>query len=396
MKQALGKFKVLDFTRFVAGPFCTLILQSLGAEIIKVEIPVGGDASRSTPPMTKGSESHGFIILNRGKKSITLNLETAEGCEIAKKLAERVDVVVENFSPGVMDKLGLSYEVLSNINPLLIYASISGFGQSGPRMHQTAFDMVAQAMGGLMSITGFPDSPPTRASPSIADYMGGMNAAIAILAALLYRYESGEGQSIDISMQDGVWAVASELFPTYLQRGSANFRLGNGHVLWTPYGTYPAKDGYIVLAIVTVGQWQKLLKVIGREDLSDVPEYATQKDRVKYRDTIDAMVSEWTKVRTTTEILNALNNANLPCSSVPTFDEVVNDTQLKHRDMIVEVEQLVSGKVKVPGSVFKLSKTRGDPYPPASFLGQHNIEIYSSLLGYSEQQILKLQERSII
>lgn len=397
MVKALENIKVLDFTRVVGGPFCTLLMQNLGAEVIKVEIPGGGDTFRTFPPLTEGLEGYGFLILNRGKKSITLNLEAKRGREIAKELVKKVDVIVENFRPGVMERLGLSYEELRKINPPLIYASISGFGHSGPRSSQASFDIVAQAMGGLMSVTGFPDTPPTRTGPSIGDYMGGLNATIAILTALFYREKTGEGQTIDISLQDGIWSITGmEYIGTYALYGNVPLRYGNGHLRGTPYGTYPTKDGYAVIAIGTVGHWESFLKVIGRTDLIGVPKYATQSERHKYKDEVDTIVSEWTKERTAAEVLNELEKANLPCSPLPTFEEVLNDPHLLSRDMIIEVQQPISGNLRMPGSVFKLSKTPGNASSPAPFLGQHNYEVYSGILGYSEQEVRELENSGII
>lgn len=397
MAEALENLKVLDFTRFYAGPFCTMLLKDLGAEVIKVEIPGSGDAARTIPPVTKGEEGYIFINLNRGKKSITLGLVSEGGRDICKDLVEKVDVVVENFALGVMDRLGLGYEQLRKINPSLIYASISGFGHTGPRSSQSAYDIVAQAMGGLMSVTGFPGSPPTKTGASIADFLGGLYSTISILAALQCREKTGEGQAIDISLQDCIWAItAIEYAPPYFLSGEVTQRCGNG--LWnvTPFGTYPSKDGYVVIPIVTVGQWEDFVKVIGRADLVGVPKYATQSERINHRSEIDALVSEWTRARTVSEVVSELINAGLPCSPVPAFDEVANDPQLLSREMIVEVEQPISGKVKVPGSVFKLSKTPGDVRLPAPFLGEHNYEVYHGLLGYSEREMGKLADDGII
>lgn len=397
MAKALENVRVLDFTRFYAGPFCTMLLQDLGAEIIKIEIPGSGDAIRNFTPITEGGEGYIFINLNRGKKSITLNLESEKGREIARELVLKSDILVENFHPGVMDEFGLGYKELSEINPSLIYASISGFGQTGPYSSQVAYDMIAQAMGGLMSVTGFPNNPPTRAGTAIGDFISSFYTAIAILAALRHKEKTGEGQLIDISLQDCIWALtAIEYAPLYFLTGNTPQRYGNGVFNVTPFETYPTKDGYAAICIVTVGQWETFIRAIGRRDLIGVAKYATQNDRVKYRTEIDALVSEWTKARTTAEVVGELSNAGLPCSPLPTFDEVANDPQLLSRQMTIEVEQLISGRLKVPGSVFKLSKTSGDASSPAPFLGQHNYEVYSNLLDYSEQEVTRLADDGVI
>ena len=397
MSKALKDVKVLDFTRMLAGPFCTMQLAELGAEVIKIEIPEGGDATRSMPPQTEGGESYMFIIANRGKKSITLNLASDEGREICKELVKKMDVVVENFSPVVMDNLGLGYEELSRVNYGLIYASSSGFGHTGPRSSQLAFDMIIQAMSGYMSVNGYPDGPPTKGAGAIADTISGLYTTISILAALQYRSRTGEGQYIDTSMQDCMWAIIGPTeAPRYFLTGESPPRMGNRERDVTPYGAYPAKDGYVIITTATVGQWQNFLRVMGREDLIGVEKYDTQLERNKYANEIDALVEEWTRVRTVAEIANSLNDAHLPCSPVSTYAEVANDPQLLSRDMLTEVEQVISGKIKVPGSPLKLSKTPGDPTLTAPFLGEHNYEVYSNLLGYSEEEIGKLADDGVI
>jgi len=397
MAKALQGIRVLDLTRMYGGPMCTMLLAELGAEVIKVEIPGAGDGVRNLAPQTEGQESYPFVILNRGKRGVTLNLDSERGRGICRELAGKCDVLIENFTPGVADKLGLGYEQLKPHCPGLIYASISGFGQTGPSHSLVAFDTIIQAMGGLISVNGQPDSPPTKVGPAIADFFGGIYAAVAILAALHHRSETGRGQRIDMSMQDCVWAItAIQHLPIYLMTGREPPRLGNRMIEVTPFNVYPAKDGHIVIAIVTVGQWERLLQVLGREELKDVPEYRSQVDRVRHMDVIDAMVEEWTRERTVDEMVAVLHAADLPCSPVPTFGQVARDPQLASREMQVEVEQLVSGPLKVPGTVFKMSETPGDPSQPAPFVGQHNAEVYSTLLGYDEETIGRLQREGVI
>jgi CoA:oxalate CoA-transferase len=397
MVKALEGIRVLDLSRMYAGPLCTMLLAELGAEVVKVEIPGGGDGVRNLAPQTDGLEGYPFIILNRGKLGVTLNLSSPQGKRIFKKLAGKSDILVENFTPGVMDDLGLSYEDLKKGQPGLIYASISGFGHTGPSRSEVAFDTIIQAMGGLISVNGRPDSPPTKVAPAIADFLGGIYAAVAILDALQHRDRTGEGQHIDISMQDCVWAItAIQHLPLYLTTGLDPPKLGNKMVEVTPFNLYRARDGYIVIAIVTVGQWQRLLELIGREDLKDVPEYATQVERIKHIDEIDAIMEEWTKERTVDEMIAELRASHLPCAPVPAFGQVAHDPQLASRAMQVEVEQTISGSVTVPGSVFKMSRTPGDATQPAPFLGQHNAEVYSGLLGLELEEIDRLQEEGVI
>lgn len=397
MAKALDGIRVLDFTRMYGGPLGTMILAELGADVIKLEVPGGGDAIRTTAPLTEGQESYRFVSLNRGKRGITLNLDSQEGRRICKELVGKCDVLVENFTPGVMDRYGLGYEQLKSYNPRLIYASISGFGHTGPYRSRVAFDTIIQAMGGIISVNGFPDSPPIKVGPAIADFLGGIFSVIAILAALQHRNRTNEGQLIDLSMQDCVWYItAIQFLPLYILTGKEPQRLGNRQIEVTPFNIYKAKDGYIVIGIVTVAQWHRLLEVIGREDLKDVPEYASQATRIEYADQIEAIVESWTKERTVDEMLKILGAADLACSPVPTFGRVASDPQLASRNMVVDVEQLISGRLRVPGSVFKMSQTPGDPTQPAPFLGQHNLEVYSELLGYDQKTIDRLQREGII
>lgn len=397
MTQALKDIKVLDFSRIFAGPLSTMILRELGAQVIKIEMPGEGDPLRQSVPLTQGSESNMFLSLNRGKKSITLNLKSERGAQIARDLAKKADVLVENFSYGVMDKLGLGYDELRKTNPRLVYASCSGFGQRGPHCSEPAFDTIIQARGGFINVTGFPDGPPIKAGPPIADFISGLCTVISALAALHHREKTGRGQRIDISMQDCMWLlVALPFAPFYFLENRTSLKFGNADPDTAPFNIYQTKDGYVVITVLTAHQWENLLLVIGREDLVTVEKYSTNTKRVRRRAEIDSFIEQWTKARTANEIVSQLKSARVPCAYVPTFDQVANDPQLLSREMVVEIDQPVSGKVKVPGSVFKMSDTPGDPTPPAPFLGEHNYEIYSRLLGYSKEEIVRLQNQGII
>ncbi len=287
MAKALEGVRVLDFTQYLSGPHCTSVLSELGAEIIKIEMLGKGEPERVAMPMTPKRESYQFLSYNRGKKSITLNLKSPKGLEIAKKLAAKVDILVENFAADGMERLGLSYKEVSKINPRIIYASISGFGHTGPRRNDVSYDVVAQAMGGLMSVTGYPDGEPMKAGISLGDYMGGYNGAIAILSALYYRTISGEGQAIDISMQDGIWAMVFPDRANYFDTHIVPKRYGNKLSSSAPFGAYNAKDGYVVICTITDPQWQKVLQAMGREDLSGELRYATRENRTKNMSEVD-------------------------------------------------------------------------------------------------------------
>ena len=399
MAGALEGIKILDFSMWYAGPFCTLLLRDLGAEIIKVERTVkdGGEAPRKNTPRTAAEESGVFILLNRGKRSVTLNTTTRQGQDIVRALAQKVDVLIENFTPGVMDRFGLGSKELCKLNPKLIYTSISGFGHTGPRQHDVVFDPVAQAMGGIMSITGYPDGTPTKVGAPIADLMTGIFTAVAILAALQNRNRTGQGQAIDMSLQDCVFLPTSMWCgPTYFLEGRVPQRYGNGDEWLTPANLYPAKDGYVYIAAPLLGQTHSLFKVMGRADLLNTPLGAEGNVRIKHKKELDETIGAWTKTKNVNEILDALKKADVPCSAVPDFAQVCNDPQIKDREMVIEVEQLLSGKVKAAGSVFKMSRTPGNIKYPAPFLGEHNTEIYGQMLGYNEAQLAQLANDNII
>jgi crotonobetainyl-CoA:carnitine CoA-transferase CaiB-like acyl-CoA transferase len=396
MASVLEGIKVLDLTQVYSGPFCTLLLKDMGAEIIKIERPGAGDLIRNDVPHTEGMEGGPFIILNRGKKSLTLNLRTEKGRNICKELSKKVDVLVENFSPGTMDKLGLGSKVLCKLNPALIYASISAYGQTGPLRDYPGFDPVAQAMGGMTAVTGFPDNP-TRCGVSIADFSTGIFTAYSIIGALFHRMKTGEGQTIDISMQECIWQLTSiEFAPYYFLNGQDPPRLGNRHAAMIPCNLYPTQDDRIFIMAGVLDQLKRLYTTMGRQDLLNTPLCANQNERYKYRDEIDNIITGWTKTRKTDEIMALLRKADVPCSRFPTFTEVCHDPQLLSRNAIIEVEQMISGKVKVPGSLFKLSKTPGKIDYPAPFLGQDNHDVLSEMLGYSGEEITKLTDEGVL
>jgi CoA:oxalate CoA-transferase len=396
MAGVLEGIKVLDFTQVYSGPFCTLLLKDLGADIIKLERPISGDLTRHDIPHTAQMEGGPYIILNRGKKSITLDLKSEKGRDICKKMVKQVDVLVENFSPGTMDKLGLGSKELCRLNPRLIYASISAYGQTGPRRDYPGFDPVAQAMGGMTSITGFPDRP-TRTGVSMGDFSSGLFMALSIMTALMHRMKTGEGQTIDISMQDCIWQLTSiEFSPYYFLDGRLPPRLGNGHSAMVPCNLYPTKDGYVIISAGVLAQVHRLYTAMGRKDLIDTPLGANQNERVQHRQEIDDIITAWVKDKNCEEVVTLLKSVDVPCTRLPSFDEVCHDPQLESRDMIIEVDQPLSGKVKVPGSLFKLSRTPGNINYPAPYLGEHNQDVYAAMLGLSEEEINALSSEGII
>jgi CoA:oxalate CoA-transferase len=397
MAGSLEGIKVLDFTHALSGPFCTLLLRDLGAEIIKIEKPGKGDIARGRAPQTKANESGTFIMLNRGKKSITLNLKSEQGLNICRSLVKKVDVVVENFSTGTMEKLGLGGQELLKINPGLVFASLSSFGHTGPYKMEAGYDPIAQAMGGLTTLTGYPDRPPVKAGPPVADLGTGSFVALAIVSALRHKSITGEGQIIDISMQDAIYLfTAIEFAPNYFIEGIVPQRYGNAVPHNTPSDLYIAKDGYVIIATLEVSQVKGLFHSIGRDDLINSSFCSEQKERLKYRDQMDPIIEGWTKTKTMQEIVDTLKSNNVPCTLVPSYDKVCNDPQLLSREMVIEVDQPLSGKVKTPGSLFKLSKTPGNVNYPAPGLGENNLEVLSNMLGYSEQEVSQFKLEGVI
>jgi CoA:oxalate CoA-transferase len=396
MASVLEGIKVLDFTQVYSGPYCSLLLKDLGAEVIKVERPNAGDLTRVDVPHTVGLESGTFINLNRGKKSITIDLKSAKGRDICYELVKKVDVLLENYSPGTMEKLGLGSQELCKLNPKLVYASIAAYGQTGPFREYPGFDPIAQARGGLTIVNGPPETP-MRCAVSIADFGAGMFTAMAIIGALFHRARSGEGQRIDMSMQDCIWGLTSlEFAPYYFLSGQKPPRLGNQHSAMVPCNLYTTLDGRVFINAGVLVQVHRLYKAIGRADLIDTPLGANQNERVKYRKEIDDILAAWTKDKKTDDIMRILKEADVPCTKLPEFDEVCNDPQLISRNMIIEVEQTISGKVKVPGSVFKLSKTPGNVNYPAPILGEHNYEVLHDVLGMSEAEVEKLANQGVL
>jgi CoA:oxalate CoA-transferase len=398
MAGALEGVMVLDFSQAYAGPFCTLLLRDLGAEIIKVERTArdGGEVPRQRKPRTASLESGEFIMLNRGKKSITLNVRSEKGRDIARSLAQKVDILIENFSPGVMDKLGLGSGELCKLNSRLVYASISGFGQTGPRRLDAVFDPIAQATGGLMSVTGYPKGTPTKVGVPLADMMTGIFTALAVVSALHNRTNTGLGQVLDMSLQDCVFLpTAIWCGPTYFLEGRIPGRFGNGDEWLTPANLYTAKDGYVYVAGPRPEQIRRVFQTLGRNDLIDSSLVSDENERIKYKKEIDALVEEWTNTRTVAEILDSFKKADVPCSAVPDFAQVCNDPQIQNREMVIDVDQL-AGKVKAPGSIFKFSRTPGNITYPTCSLGEHNREIYGGLLKISEKDLDNLSAEGVI
>ncbi len=395
-RKPLEHIKVLDFTRVLAGPYCTMMLANMGAEIIKVERPDTGDDSRDFGPFINGQSAY-FISINRGKKSIAVDLKSKEGIEIIKELVKQVDVVAENFRPGTMEKLGLGYEVLKQINPAVIYATMSGFGQSGPYSKRPAYDMIVQGMGGIMSITGNPDGEPVRVGTSIGDITAGMFGAYGIVTALLDRTITGEGRMVDVAMFDGQVAILENAIARYTALNEIPKPLGARHPSIAPFGAFKTSDGYLIMACGNDSLWETFCKVVERPDLLEMEEFKTNALRTKNVDMLKNHIDEILVNKTTAEWNEYLNKKGVPCSPINTVDKLFTDPQVEARKMLVEVEQPGAGKLKIAGNPVKLSGMEKEiSDDPAPDIGEHTEQILKDLLGLSKDEIDSFKNKNII
>ncbi len=396
MLKPLENIIVLDLTRVLAGPFCTMVLSDLGAEIIKIEIPGTGDDSRAFGPFI-GSRSLYFLSINRGKKSISLNLKSGKGKQILKDLVKHADILVENYRPGTMEKLGLGYEILKDINPRIIYAASSGFGHSGPYSQKPAYDILAQAMGGIMSITGWQGSAPTRVGMSLGDITASLFTAIGINAALFQREKTGLGQKIDVSMLDSQVAILENALVRYQSEGKSPEPLGNRHPTITPFQAYKASDDYFVVAIGNDSLWQTFCKALEREDLLRDERFTTNKLRTENINPLNTMLEEIFITQKAAQWLDFFEQVKIPCASINNVEKVMSDPQVLARNMIVEVEDHIAGKVKIAGNPIKMSSLQEDIHrDKVPEIGEHNFVIYSKYLGFDNNKLEELKAEGII
>jgi CoA:oxalate CoA-transferase len=400
MTGALNDIRVLDLSHVLAGPTTTMILADLGAEVIHVEPPHGDDAREYGPFVGKADKDRSgyFISLNRNKKSIVLNLKQEKAREILRELIKISDVIIENFRPGTMTALGFSWEEVQKINPKIIYASISGFGHEARPGYagRPAYDIVAQAYSGLMSITGPENGPPMRVGSSIGDIVAGHQAAIAILAALHYRSLTGKGQRYDGSMVDGLFSIMENAIVRYTIDGEIPQPQGTAHPTITPFQAFLAKEGWIVIAIGNDKLWTRFCAVLNRNDLTNDQRFNTNEIRTKNRNALIDILTGELKQKTAIEWAAIFEKEGIPCSLVNNIRQICEDPQTKLRNMLVEIDQKDVGRMRIAGSPFRLSETPGTVYHGAPALGEHTAEILSSLLKKTDDEIAVLRKEGVI
>jgi formyl-CoA transferase len=397
MPQALADLKILDLSRVLAMPYCSMMLGDLGAEIIRVERPGVGDETRHWGPPWAGELSAYYLCTNRNKKCITVDLKKKEGQEIIRRLAQRSDILLENFLPGDLAKMNLGYEDIRAVNPKIIYASVTGYGQNGPYRDLPGFDFILQAQGGLMSIIGEEGGPPMKVGVAIVDITAGLFACSAILAALHYREKTGDGQHIDMALLDAQVAWLANQASNYLVSGKVPRRMGNAHPNIVPYETFKAKDGiYLALGVGNDNQWKKFCRIAGVEHLMDDPRYATNPKRVENRKILVPLLQEVFLQKDSGEWLKLLGEAEIPIGPINTIDRVFTDPQVLSREMLVEMEHPKVGKLKLVGSPLKLSKTPVQYRLPPPLLGEHTESVLREVLGYDKETIARLKEAKVI
>lgn len=395
LTQALEGFRVLDLSRILAGPFCAMVLGDLGAEVMKVERPGTGDDTRAWGPPFAGGESAYYLCANRNKKSITVNLKSAAGQELIRQLAKTSDVLIENYKVGELAQLGLGYEALKELNPGLVFCSITGYGQTGPDKDLPGYDFIIQGRGGVMSITGAPDGEPMKVGVAITDVTAGLYAANAIQAALLARSRTGQGQAIDIALLDTQVTWLANVASNYLVSGNRPGRFGNAHPTIVPYQSFRSQDGFFCLAVGNDGQWRKLCQLLGTE-WADDGRFATNPARVENRAVIIPLLQAVFSTHETVLWLQALRGAGIPCGPLQTIDQVFDDPQVVARDMVWTAPHPTAGEVRLAASPLNLSETPVTYRLPPPLLGEHTAEILIDLLGYSLEEVEQLQAEGAV
>ena len=392
--RPLAGVTVLDFGQVYQGPYASLLMAQAGADVIKIEPPQGEPLRRRAPPGK--STTFPIAMLNSNKRAITLNLKHARGRELLFRMAGKGDVLLENFAPGVMDRLGVGWSVLREINPRLIYASGSGYGISGPDRDNLAMDLTIQAISGLIAATGFADGPPVKAGPAVVDFISGIHLYAAVVTALFERAQTGKGRLVEVAMQEAAYPTLTSQLQAYFETGKPPPRQGNASHGRVPLGVYPAKDGYVAMNIAVEEHWHNLLKAMGREELRDDPRFANNTARIKHRDEVDARVSGWTRTLGKMEIFAIAKERRIPLAPVRDVDEVMHDPGMHERGFLAEIDHDEIGAVTVPTSPLRFHGADPVPLMPSPKLGQHNGEIYGGWLGLSADEIAELRNDGVI
>lgn len=392
----LDGIRVLDLTRVLAGPYCTMFLGDLGAEVVKVEQPGGGDDTRGWGPPFVGGESAYFLCVNRNKKSITIDLKSPEGIQLLRRLAMTADVLIENFRPGTMERLGLGEDELRAHNQRLIFASLSGFGSDGPMREWPGYDLIVQAWGGLMSITGMPDGEPTKVGVAIIDLVAGLMLGKSIVAALFAREKLGIGQRVETSLLEAEVACLINVGSNYLVEGKIPRRWGNAHPSIVPYQSVQTTDGYLVIGVASEAIWRRFCQALGHSELCDDARFAKNANRVENRAELVRILAEIFLTRSTAEWLKLLSEAEVPCAPVQTIDQVFSAPQVLQRGMLAEVEHPTAGKVRMAGIPVKFSATPASIRLAPPVLGRNSGEVLGSWLGMKPEEIEKLKRKKIL
>ena len=393
--RPLDDLFVVDLSRILSGPVCTMLLADMGAEVIKIEPPPLGDDSRQWGPPFIGGISTYFLSINRNKRSVGLNLKTEDGSRVLWKLIERADVVIENFRPGVLEKLGFGYHAISKVNERAVYCSISGFGQTGPYSDRPGYDVIAQGESGMMDLTGYPDGPPAKLGASLADVVAGLYAFQGVLLALLARQKTGKGQQVDVSLLDSMVSTLTYQALIYLTTGRSPQRLGTRHPSIVPYECFKAQDGFVNIAVTNQKQWLNFCQVLGFREIAVDPRFETMKARLANYDTLKPMIDRALSAMTRTEVMARMSDVGIPSGPINTVGEILEDPQIHAREMVVALTHPEYGPLRLLGIPIKLSDTPGTVEMAPPRFGEHNREVLFKL-GYSEADMARFAESGVI
>jgi crotonobetainyl-CoA:carnitine CoA-transferase CaiB-like acyl-CoA transferase len=393
--RPLDGIRVVDLSRVLAGPYASLLLADMGAEVVKVEEPGRGDDTRAWPPF-QGGEATYFMSVNRGKKSLTLNMKHPEGKAILQRLLAGADVLLENFRPGTLDRLGFGYPAVRAANPRLVYCSISGFGESGPEASRPGYDLIIQGESGIMDLTGFPDGPPVKVGNSIADLAAGTMAAHGIVLALFARERTGEGQRVEIAMLEVMAALLTYQGQAYFATGQSPRRRGNQHPSIAPYEVFEASDGYLTVGVANNSLWGRFCQAIGRPELSTDPRFDTEATRVQHRETLIPILSAVFATAPVGQWLDRLQQAGVPAGKIKSVGEALESEQLRERGAIVSLAHPAAGPMRMVGPPIRLHGTPGEAAGPAPLLGEHTEEVLTKVCGYSADAIARLRADGVV